>query len=86
MSMQSRSKRSKYKGDHLAWPKGNEDPMHEVRIPCTRCVSHRGYLGHGNSKGEARGRSRLKNNSKRVVRDMETRKVGNTKRQLLNKT
>ena len=32
-------------------------------IPCTRCVSHAGYLMHGNSKSETRGRSRYKNNS-----------------------
>ena len=48
--------------DHLAsWTAGNWDPMHKV------CVSHTGYLAHGNSKGETRGRSRNKNNSKRGV-------------------
>ena len=34
-----------------------------------------GYLVHGNSKGEARGRSRHKNNSK-IFKNMEERKVG----------
>ena len=43
------------------------DAMHGVGIPCTGCVSHTGYLSHGNSKGEERGRSRHKNNSKTVV-------------------
>ena len=43
-------------------------------IPCTGCVSHIGYLRHGNSKGEARGRSRHKNNSKRVARTWTRRK------------
>ena len=37
-----------------------EDPMHG-------CVSHTGYLADGSSKGEARGRSRHRNNSERVV-------------------
>ena len=36
-------------------------------IPCTRCVSHTGYLTHGNSKSEARGRSRHQNQYKRLV-------------------
>ena len=39
-------------------------------IPCTRCVSHARYLAHKNSKGEARGSSRHKNNGRRVVRDL----------------
>ena len=43
-----------------------------MEIPCTRCVSHTVYLAHGNSKGEARARNR----HKRVVRNMEERKVG----------
>ena len=43
--------------------------MHEV------CVSHTVYLAHGNSKGEARGRNRHKNNA-RVVRNLEERNVG----------
>ena len=46
-------------------------------IPCTGCVPHTaGYLAHGSSEGEARGRSRHKNNSERVVRNMEERNVG----------
>ena len=44
-------------------------------IPCTRCVSHTVYLAHGDSKDEARGSSRHKNNV-RVVRNMETRNLG----------
>ena len=44
-----------------------------------RGVSHTGYLAHENSKGEARGRRRHKNNSKRVVRNMGERNAG-TKR------
>ena len=44
--------------------------MHEV------CVSHTGYLTHGNSTSEARGRNRHQNISKRVVRRMEERNVG----------
>ena len=47
--------------EHSAWTAGNGDPMHEVRI------SHTGYLEHGNSKNEARGRSGYKDNSNRVV-------------------
>ena len=39
------------------------------------CVSHTGYLAHGNSKGKERGRSRYKNNSERVVRNVEERNV-----------
>ena len=41
-----------------------------------RCISHTGYLAHGNSKDEIRGRSRHKNHSHRVVRNMEERNVG----------
>ena len=41
-------------------------------IPCTRCVSHTGYLAYGNSKDEAREISRHKNN----VRNPEERNVG----------
>ena len=44
--------------------------MHDV------CVFYTGYLAHGNSKGEIRGRSRHRNNSKRVVRNLEERNVG----------
>ena len=47
-------------------------------IPCTRCVSHTGYLVRGNSKGEARGRNTHRNNSN-IVRNMESNNVG-TKR------
>ena len=40
----------------------NGDPMDEV------CILHRiPRLAHGNNRGEIRGRSRHKNNSKRVV-------------------
>ena len=35
------------------------------------CVSHTGYFAYENSNGEARGRIKHKNNSKRVVRNME---------------
>ena len=45
--------------------------LHGTGIPCTRCVSHTVYLTLGNSKGKARSRSRHKNNSKSVVRNME---------------
>ena len=38
--------------------------------------SHTGYLAHGNSKGEARRRSRHENNSKGGVTDIEERNVG----------
>ena len=41
--------------------------MHEVCIP---------HIMHGNSKGEASVRNRYKNNSKRVVRNLEERNVG----------
>ena len=44
---------------YLAWIIGNGDPMHDV--------SDTGYLPHENSKGEIRGRSKHKNQSKRVV-------------------
>ena len=44
-----------------------------------RCVFHSGYLAHGNSKGEARGRIRQKNNSKRVGRNLKERTVGTTR-------
>ena len=40
------------------------------------CVFHTGFLAHGNSKGEARGRSRHQNNSRRVVRNLEKMNVG----------
>ena len=39
------------------------------------CVSHTVYIAHGNSKGEARGRNRYKNNA-RVVRNLKERNVG----------
>ena len=45
-------------------------------IPCTRCVSHTVYLAHEDNKGEARGRSRHKKNSKRFVRNLEERNEG----------
>ena len=44
-------------------------------ISCTRCVSHTGYLAHKNSKDETRERSRHKNNSKRVARNLEKMNV-----------
>ena len=50
------------------------DYIERTRIPCTRCVSHTAYLAHWNSEGEARGRSRHKNNA-RVVRHLEERNV-----------
>ena len=40
------------------------------------CVSHTRYLANGNSKGEARGRSRHKSNSKSVVRNLDESNVG----------
>ena len=43
-------------------------------IPCTRCVSHTGYLAHGNNKGKIKG-SRHQDNSKRV-RNRDERNVG----------
>ena len=55
--------------DHSAW-------TIETEIPCTRCVSHTGYLAHGNSEGEARGRNRHENNSNRVARNLEEKNVG----------
>ena len=36
----------------------------------------RGYFAHVNSKGEVKGRNRRKNNSKRVVGNLEERNVG----------
>ena len=56
--------------DHLALTMGNWDLMHG------ECVSHTGYLAHGNSEGEARGRSRYKYITNTVVRNMEERNVG----------
>ena len=47
----------------------------ETGIPCTRCVSHTGYIAHGNSKGETIGRSRHKNNGERRVGNMEEMNV-----------
>ena len=47
---------------------GDGDPMH-------RCVSHTGYLVYEISKAEARGRSRHKNNSRRIARNLEERSV-----------
>ena len=40
----------------------------------TGCVSHTVYLAHGNSKSEARGRNKHKNNA--IVRNLEERNVG----------
>ena len=45
----------------------------------TRCVSYTRYLAHGNSKGEARERSRHKNNV-RVVKNLEERNVDTIRR------
>ena len=50
-----------------------------------RGVSHAGCLAHGNSKGEGRGRSRHKNNSMRVARDMEERNAGTIRGKVPNK-
>ena len=47
--------------------------LHRMGIPCMRCVSHTGYLVHGNSKSELRGRSRHNNKSKRVVKNLKER-------------
>ena len=46
--------------DHSAWTIGNGDLMHEV------CI-HTGYLAHGNSKDETRGKSRYKNYSNKLI-------------------
>ena len=42
-------------------------------VPCTRCVSHTGYLAHGNSKDKTRGR-----NPRIIAKeyDIEERNVG----------
>ena len=40
------------------------------------CIPHIGYPAHGDSKCEARGRSRHESNSKRVVRNLEEKKAG----------
>ena len=40
------------------------------------CVSHTVYLAHGNSKDEARGRSKHKRDRNIVVRNLEERNVG----------
>ena len=42
----------------------------------TKCVPHTGYFARENRKSEAGGRSRHKNNSKRVVQNLEERNVG----------
>ena len=55
--------------DYLAWTIGNRDSMH-------RKVFHTRYLAHGNSKDEARGRRIHKNNSRRIVRNMEDELCG----------
>ena len=39
-------------------------------------MSYTGYLAHENNKSDIKGRSRHKNNSKRVVRILEKRNVG----------
>ena len=54
--------------NNLLWTIVNGDPK-------TKCVSHTGYLAHGNSKDEVRGRNRHEYNSKSTVRNMEERKV-----------
>ena len=53
----------------LAWTIG-------TRIPCTRSVSHTGYLAHGNSKSETRGRIRHQNNGKRSSIKYEMKERG----------
>ena len=50
-----------------------------------RCVSQTGYLVHGNSKDEARGRSRHKNHSNRVVRNMGKKEPGHEEEKVSNK-
>ena len=47
-------------------------------------LKYKGYLEHGNSKGEVR-RRRQKNTSKRVVRNMEGRNVGTKKNRKIPK-
>ena len=54
--------------NHSAGTIGNGDS-------CTGCVSHTGYLAYGNSKHEARGRSRHKNNGTALI-NWEERNVG----------
>ena len=49
--------------------------LQRTGMTCTRSLSHTGYLAHGNSKGEARGRNRHKNHRKRVVRNLKERNV-----------
>ena len=44
------------------------------------------YLAHGNSKVEVRERSRHKNNSKRVVRNLDEMYVATKRRKVPNKT
>ena len=52
----------------------NKRAMHKIYwhklqgtgLSCTKCVSHTGYLTHGNSKGESRRRSRYKNYIKQI--------------------
>ena len=56
---------------HLVWTIGNGDPMHGM------CIPHR-IPRTWEQQGEARGRSRHKNNSK-IVRNIKERIVG-TKR------
>ena len=50
------------------------DYIYGTGIPCSRCVFKTVYLAHGNRKGEARGRSRHKNNER--VRNLEKWNVG----------
>ena len=40
--------------EHVAKDRNTRDYLEGESVPCTRCVSHTGYLTHGNSKGEAR--------------------------------
>ena len=46
-----------------------------INVPCTGYVLPEGYLSHRNRKSEARGRSRHRNNIKRVG-NMQGRNVG----------
>ena len=55
-------------------------------IPPTRCVSNIGYFAHRNGKGEAKGRSRNKNNSKIVVKNIEGRNVGTIREKSLKQS
>ena len=48
------------------------------------CVSHTVYLEHENNKGDARGKSKRRHNSKIIRRNLEEKNVG-TKGKVPNK-